>query len=431
MRRLLLPTGVVFTCQHSGACCRNDWLVGVDDAAYQRLRAVDWKGHQPPLPPGEPFRPLPFPLAGGERMTFARRADGACVFLADGERCSIHARWGAPAKPQVCREFPYSFVETPDGVAVGLSFACTAVRGHHGRELAAQASEVQVVLDGSTRVRTLPDPIALFSSVDIDWTQYRAIEAALLAVIAHDEATLPQALLGGSVLISLCVGLTQVEARARREQRPPTETLVGGLAQLETDRFRKILAVAAQARYPRRPSLTPLAPLYTWLEFSRRRMSRGALVVALYRNWFRFRRGRGRLPDWITGGPPFEMSDLDRIVFDATEPETDRFLRRYLGHAISRKTLTPMHGVFRGYQTLLVLYAFMKWAAKLAALRAGRTAATPDDVKNAVRLIEQRFILHARFADLFSLSPILTVMADRLYQQPAFVRGAVLEPERP
>lgn len=33
----------------------------------------------------------------------------------------------------MCSEFPYSFVDTPDGVAVGVSFACTAVRGHHGQ----------------------------------------------------------------------------------------------------------------------------------------------------------------------------------------------------------------------------------------------------------------------------------------------------------
>jgi len=429
VRRLLLPPGVVFTCQHSGACCRNDWLIGVDEAAHQRLTRIDWTGHEPSLPAGGPFRPLPFALDSGERVTFARRPDGACVFLADGERCSIHRRWGADAKPQVCREFPYSFVDTPDGVAVGLSFACTAVRGHMGQPLDAQDAEIRGVLEGSRRVRTLPDPVVLFSSVDIDWAQYRAIETALLALVNHDEAALPVALLGGSVLLSLCVGLTQVEARARREGRAPTETLVGGLAQLGTDRYRKVLAVAAQARYPQRGALVPLAPLYTWLEFSQRRLSRGGLVVALYRNWVRFRRGRGRLPDWITGGPPFELSALDDVVFDASAADVDALLRRYLGHAIARKTLTPMHGVFRGYQTLLALYAFLKWAAKLAALRRGRRAVELDDVSDAVRLVEQRFVLHARFADIFSVSPILTLMADRLFQQPAFVRGAVLEPE--
>jgi len=37
-------------------------------------------------------------------------------------------------------------------------------------------------------------------------------------------------------------------------------------------------------------------------------------------------------------------------------------------------------------------------------------------------------VLHARFADVFTLSPVLTLMADRLFRDPAFVRGAVLEP---
>ncbi|PYO25561.1 MAG: hypothetical protein DMD85_03125 [Candidatus Rokuibacteriota bacterium] len=310
---LVLPDDVVFTCQQSGACCRNDWLIGVDEPARARLEAVDWTRLQPPLPPGPKFRPLPFALPGGERATFTRRADGACVFLEPNERCGIHTRLGAGAKPQVCREFPYSFVETPDGVAVGLSFACTAVRAHQGRALSEQQPEIREVLAGSTRVRRLPDPLVLYASVDITWAQYCAIEAALLALLAHEECTLPTALLAGSVLISLCVGLSQVEAMAEREGRAPTETLLGGLAQLATERYRKVIEVAARARAPHRPRLTALAPLYTWLEFSRRRPSRVGLILALYRNFFRFRRGRGRLPDWITGGPPLDHARALRV----------------------------------------------------------------------------------------------------------------------
>ena len=122
---------------------------------------------------------------------------------------------------------------------------------------------------------------------------------------------------------------------------------------------------------------------------------------------------------------------MQSIAFDADGPETGAFLREYWRHAIVRKTLTPLHGVFRGYQTMLALYAFTKWAAKLTALRRGRPAATAADVRDAVRLIEQRFVLHARFADVFTLSPVLTLMADRLFRDPAFVRGAVLEPQHP
>jgi Fe-S-cluster containining protein len=425
---LLLPDGVVFTCQQSGACCRSDWLIGVEDAAHARLREIAWERHDPALGGGDKFVPLPFALASGERLTFARRPSGACVFLTADTRCAIHRHLGAAAKPQVCREFPYHFVHTPDGVAVGVSFACTAVRAHHGASLTAQRDEVRAVLAGSRRVERLPDTLTLFGSIDIDWETYRPIEAALLALLAPGPQPLPVALLAGSALLSLCVGLTQLEARARRAGQTPPTTLAGGLAELEATGYRKLLDIAAGARYPRRPSLTYLAPPFTWLQFSRQKTSRAALLLSLYRNYARFRRGRGRLPDVIGEGEPFDVAAVLAVRFDAQAPGVDAFLREYWSHVIFRKTLTPMHGVFRGYQTLLALYSFMKLAARLHALRAGRPATGLADVKEAVRLVERAFVLHARYTDLFQLTPMVTVLADRLYQQPSFVRTATLDP---
>lgn len=424
---LLLPAGVVFTCQQSGACCRSDWLIGVDDAAHARLRDVAWERHDPALGPGAKFVPLPFALPGGERMTFARRPSGRCVFLTEDARCAVHRHLGAGAKPQVCREFPYHFVQTPDGVAVGVSFACTAVRAHHGATLPAQQDEVRAVLAGSTRVERLPEPLTLFGSIEIGWEQYRPIEAALLELLGRADRPLPVGLLAGSALLSLCIGLTQIEARARRVGQAPPATLAGGLAELEAGGYRRLLDIAAGARYPRRPSLTYLAPAYTWLQLSRRRMSRAALLGSLYRNYVRFRRAGGRLPDAITGGEPFDLEAVLRVRVDTGAPGVEAFLREYWSHVIVRKTLTPMHGIFRGYQTLLALYSFMKLAARLHAWRAGRPAAALADVKDAVGLVERAFVLHARYTDLFRLTPLVTVLADRLYQQPSFVRTAVLE----
>jgi Fe-S-cluster containining protein len=427
-RPLILPDNVVFTCQNSGACCRSDWLIGVDEAAHARLEDVRWADVDPALPAGPKFVPLPFALPSGERVTLARKPGGACVFLTEDSRCAIHRGLGGRAKPQVCREFPYQFVETPDGVSVGVSFACTAVRAHAGRRLGEQQDEIQEVLAGSRRVRRLPDPLVLYGSIELGWPEYREIEAALLTLLAEAPGGVPVALLAGSALVSLCVGLTQVEARAHREGRAPEETLAGGLAKLRASGYQRLVEIAAGARYPRRPSLTFLAPLWTWLGFSRRRTSRVGLVLALYANYFRFRRGRGRLPDVIAGGAPFDLEAAQRVRFDPRHSEVDSFLREYWSHVIFRKTLTPMHGVFRGYQTMLTLYALMKWAAKLEALRRGRTGVEPADVREAVRLVEQRVVLHARFADVFALSPTLTLMADRVYRDPAFVRAAVLEP---
>ncbi|PYM21003.1 MAG: hypothetical protein DMD78_19640 [Candidatus Rokuibacteriota bacterium] len=429
-RPLLLPDSVVFTCQRSGACCRSDWLIGVDEGAHARLRDVDWSVHDPALPKAGAFVPLPFPLPSGERVTFARRADGGCVFLTADTSCGIHRHRGATAKPQVCREFPYHFVETPDGVAVGVSFACTAVRAHQGASLAAQADEVRAVLAGSARVERLPDALTLFGSLDLDWAEYRPLEAALLELLAGRRAPLPVALLAGSALLSLCIGLTQLERAARREGRTPNATLAGGLAELRADGYRKLLDIAAGARYPRRPALTYLAPLYTWLEMSRRPRARLPLLLSLYRNYFRFRRARGRLADAIGGGQPFELAQALAVRFDVGAPGVEDFLREYWSHVVFRKTLTPMHGIFRGYQTLLALYSFTKLAARLHALRAGRPAVALADVHAAVRLVERAFVLHARYTDLFRLTPMVTVMLDRLYQQPSFVRTATLEPPR-
>ncbi len=91
------------------------------------------------------------------------------MFLSAGNRCGIHTHLGYGAKPQVCREVPYHFVETPDGIAVGLSFACRAVLHHEGAPLAAQAAEVAAIAAGSARVEKLPDPIVLYSGVDVTW----------------------------------------------------------------------------------------------------------------------------------------------------------------------------------------------------------------------------------------------------------------------
>jgi hypothetical protein len=54
---------------------------------------------------------------------------------------------------------------------------------------------------------------------------------------------------------------------------------------------------------------------------------------------------------------------LARPLALAASSDVDRFLRSHWRHATYRKTLAPMHGVFRGYHVLLALASFTKWAA--------------------------------------------------------------------
>jgi Fe-S-cluster containining protein len=425
-RALRLADGVVFTCQSCGDCCRADWLIGVDDASHAALKDVDWPALDPALGAGEKFTRLPLPLLSGERLTFARGTTGACVFLSADSRCGIHTHLAYGAKPQVCREFPYHFVETPDGLEAGLSFACRAVLHHEGAALASQAEAVAGVAAGSARILTLPDPVVLYSGVDIDWAQYRTIEEALLAILGDESVPFPNALLAGSLLVALAVSLVRLERRPAPARSG--QTLAGGLAELARDRYRALVKVALDVAPRRRGSLAYLAPLVTWLELSRRRMSRVGLVLTLYRNYLQLRRRAGRMPDLLSGEGSVAIADVERVRFVDDDPAIAAFLREYWRHVVVRKTLTPLHGVFRGYHTMLTLYGLTKWVAKQRALREGRAATTLEDTRAAVRLVEQRCVLHARFARLFELSPALTLLADRLYRERGFVPRVVLEP---
>ncbi len=71
----------------------------------------------------------------GPLRPYLRVVDGRCVFLRPDKRCAIHGRFGGDKKPLHCRLFPLRFIETEDGVRVGVSPRCA--RAHESFESAA------------------------------------------------------------------------------------------------------------------------------------------------------------------------------------------------------------------------------------------------------------------------------------------------------
>ena len=53
-----------------------------------------------------------------------RRIDGRCVFLAKDRRCKLHSRFGAEAKPVICRQFPVVSIRAEASVRVGVDPGC-------------------------------------------------------------------------------------------------------------------------------------------------------------------------------------------------------------------------------------------------------------------------------------------------------------------
>ena len=88
-----------FVCQGCGACCRiRDGIVRVSEgeitriAAYLGMTETEFIEKETELAPDR------------KGLILRSRADGACVWLDENNRCRIHA-----VKPDKCRTFPFEW----------------------------------------------------------------------------------------------------------------------------------------------------------------------------------------------------------------------------------------------------------------------------------------------------------------------------------
>ncbi len=115
-----------FSCACCGTCCRNDWLVTVDEAGYDRNRAFFARTGRA----GEfaaAFAPLTGKRAAGEFAVINKRPGGGCWFLRDDNLCLLHREAGHGHLDGVCRLFPRYPMRTARGVEATLSFSCPEV----------------------------------------------------------------------------------------------------------------------------------------------------------------------------------------------------------------------------------------------------------------------------------------------------------------
>lgn len=114
-----------FACEMCGTCCRNDWMITVDEKSYRRN--AEWftmKGCS------EEFH-RSFMLLDkrglGEYAYIAKQPGGACWFLDSANLCRLHREAGHDQLDAVCKTFPRYPMNTSRGVELTLSFSCPAV----------------------------------------------------------------------------------------------------------------------------------------------------------------------------------------------------------------------------------------------------------------------------------------------------------------
>ncbi len=181
-QRLIALPETRFTCGGTGACCRHDLTIGIEENARRFLEAVDWTAALSHAPAGPFLEALPeaaVPLVSF-RHRLAREDDGRCKFLTPNNTCSIHALVGrAVFKP--CHVFPYRFALTPDGVAVTTNAMCPTARACRGLTLAEQEPDLRARLAVAEVLRA--EKYYLRPGEEVTWEIFKTVEGQLLEIL--------------------------------------------------------------------------------------------------------------------------------------------------------------------------------------------------------------------------------------------------------
>jgi Fe-S-cluster containining protein len=188
------PEFVNYACQLCGWCC-HQYDISFSRADFERLSKLDWGRLEPALAGKEWAAPLrDFGSADAYRLRYG--ADGACVFL-DGNKCRMHAHVGEFGKTLGCSAYPFTFAATPSGIYVGCRFSCKAMAYGLGEPLARRMGCLQKQLALCVEAGRVPrygDEVAWDGRRTLLWTDYLALEEALIRVFLRDDLPLARRL---------------------------------------------------------------------------------------------------------------------------------------------------------------------------------------------------------------------------------------------
>ena len=129
---LIFDPDIRYGCVQCGKSCQQDWDIWIHPDLPARIRP-----HLAQLGLSEQSAFV----AEESRVRLARGQQG-CGFLS-GNLCSLHCQLGVRYKPNFCQQYPWVFVNTPDGLRVTASYTCTAVLRQVGPPLEAQRAEIE------------------------------------------------------------------------------------------------------------------------------------------------------------------------------------------------------------------------------------------------------------------------------------------------
>lgn len=420
-----LPEGLNYQCVQCGKSCRMFEEVFVEERSEERLRGLEYRELM-----AEEARGLD-PLVPGKSDPAKKRlrwSCGTCVFQREDGLCGIHARYDFEAKPQTCQDFPYRFTETPRGVFVGMSFACTSVLANSGKPLVEQEEYARRMFPLANGRRDVRSAVALTHRHAISWEAYEGIECGLREILRVETETLGMRLVAQAVYIDLVERMIR-EMRQAGQTAPDSgaiedRRIVDAVAKRYlADEGKGLFAIARRMKAS--PALqrafiglvTAFRQNLYEKEKRPTRVGSVARIVAHYVSHM-FRAGQVNLIPMETR---FGYGEFKKYQFsDGADEETERMLVRYFDHSLFRKDLLAAESVWLAQRMTLMHYALVRWYAVGHASARGLEKIDMECVHEAVRAVELNYLFHTKFGELFQKFPSLGMVLDGIVRKPSF-----------
>jgi lysine-N-methylase len=360
-----LPVVQNWDCHSCGNCCR-ELHVEITDAERQRIEALGWDDAQDLK--GEPrfVREGPW---WARRTRLNRRPDGSCVFLGPGNRCLVHERGGAEAKPLACRLFPFVLAPAGSHWRAGLRFSCPSAAGNEGRPLADRATELaqltrMIELHQEFEAANVPPP-PLQRGQSVDWADLARFAQGVLDLLTDRRDRVERRLRKCLALANLCRHASFDKVRGGR-----------------LTEFLHMVREGLEAEVPADPAAVP-RPGWVGRVLFRQALAiygrkgsgenRGPATrsrLALFRAGWRFARGRGAVPRINALIPETTFEQLEAAAGPLPEAAEAALERFYVVKVNSLQFCGPLNfdlGFWDGLESLALTFPATLWLARAVA----------------------------------------------------------------
>lgn len=195
---LLFPAGLAHGCVACGACCHGTHVGPLTPGDIARVKEIDWTEHIPDLSRDSWFIETDGPH--GKPITLLGMRKGRCVFLGENKLCTIHSVAGAAQKPGICRQFPYTFTRTPDGLSVSFSMECRAwwEAKQNAGPIEDEEAALRTLLAQQVPVLEVPNPIPVWTGADLAFPRWNTLRQEAIDAVraATDTPSILAALVG-------------------------------------------------------------------------------------------------------------------------------------------------------------------------------------------------------------------------------------------